>query len=234
VTAGTLSLRGLARLLGVDDKAVRKALEAGVFSDGAVRRDETGRPAVLNATLAVDEWQKSGRQLRGSDRRSAPAVPVQTSAQTEDVMSPDRAQVELKELLAQLRRQVSSPGTAAETPGVPSEDLPPQPSSPTYVKAQTETMLERGRQLRMENDLRAGLLIEADKAATEAFDFARTLRENILNIPARLAAELAAESDAGIVHRRLEDALREALESTARTLDAAPAGDRGRGELVAV
>jgi hypothetical protein len=63
----------------------------------------------------------------------------------------------------------------------------------TLVKAQTEAAIQRGRQLRMENDEREGLLIPADKAATEALDFARTLRE-ILNIPARLSAERSANT----------------------------------------
>jgi len=216
-TPGTLSLRGLGRLLGVSDRAVRKALMAGVFSDAAVRRDDAGVPVVLNATVAVAEWEKSGRQLRGSDRRS-----VQTSASAPPAASPVSGRVDEH--------------SRAEIAGDVPEEEPVAPgaaTSPTLVQAQTEAALQRGRQLRMENDLQAGLLVEADTAASEAFEFARTLRENILNIPARLAAELAAESDAGIVHRRLEDALREALESTARTLDAAPPGD-GRGELVAV
>jgi hypothetical protein len=232
--AGTLSLRGLARLIGVDDKSVRKAMQAGVFSTAAVTRAGSGSPVVIDATLAVDEWQKSGRQLRGSDRRQAPAAvgqaPPPPSSSGADGRAVLPVEAEIKELLGRVRQlQEALPPTT--THGDPAEDLPPPAGtdSPTLVKAQTEAAIQRGRQLRMENDEREGLLVPADKAATEAFDFARTLRENILNIPARLSAELAAESDAGTVHRRLEDALREALESTANTLDAAaPPGDGGR------
>jgi hypothetical protein len=42
-----------------------------------------------------------------------------------------------------------------------------------------------------------------------------------LNIPARVAAELAAESDPGKVHMRLDAAIREALNATADALLAA-------------
>jgi hypothetical protein len=65
-------------------------------------------------------------------------------------------------------------------------------------------MTERARKLRMENDAREGSLVEVQQATRQAFEFARTLRENILNIPARLSAELAAENDGARVYQRLD------------------------------
>ena len=78
--------------------------------------------------------------------------------------------------------------------------------------------LERGRKLRLENDLKDGRLVEVSQAAREAFEAARTIREAMLNIPARVSAELAAESDAARVYSKLDAALREALNSTADRL----------------
>ena len=75
----------------------------------------------------------------------------------------------------------------------------------------------------MEADLQEGALVKADQAARAAFEFSRTLREAILNVPPRIAAELAAESNAARVHVRLETALREALASVASILDASGA-----------
>lgn len=215
---GRLSLRALARLMGVSERAIRKAIAAGVFSSGAVSRDAGGIPVVVNATLAVDEWEKSGRQLRGSPRPAPTpmlpptAVPAAALDQAPAAVDP---QAEIERMLARVRElRLQLPPDAV--PAAKDED-----TSPTLVKAQTEAALERGRKLRLENNLREGGLVEADKASREAFDFARTLRENVLNIPGRLAAELAAERDTGRVHRRLEDALREALESTASKFEAA-------------
>lgn len=88
-------------------------------------------------------------------------------------------------------------------------------SAMTLVEAQRIATLERSRKLRMENDLREGSLVEIGKAARLAFEAQRTIRESLLNIPARLAAELAAETDAARVHIRLDGALREALMSAA-------------------
>ena len=193
VASGT-SLRQLARLIGVSEKAVRKALQGGVFK-ASVRRDADG-PVVVDVNLAVQEWERSGRRLRGSVRPPAIAT------------SPPIAPAP------------SIPESAGDAPAGDDEDLPVPPASdPTLVEAQRLTMLERGRKLRLENDLREGKLVEADDAMREAFEFARTVRENVLNVPARLAAELAADSDATHVQLRLEAALREALESTAGLLE---------------
>lgn len=203
--------------MGVNEKAVRKAIAAGVFTSAAISNN-----VVLDATRAVDEWQKSGRQLRGSPRPPAPAPllnPPAAAAAIDQAPPPvGDPQAELAALLARVRELREAPAATCAAPAREGTET----TNPTLVEAQTEAMLERGRKLRLENDLREGALVEADKAAREAFDFARTLRENILNIPGRLAAELAAERDAARVHHRLEDALREALESTATALDAAP------------
>jgi hypothetical protein len=94
------------------------------------------------------------------------------------------------------------------------------PASSSLVDAQRLAMLERARKLKLENDLREGQLVEVAVAAKQGFEFSRTIRESILNLPARLSAELAAESDADRVYRRLDAALREALEATADMLDA--------------
>lgn len=66
----------------------------------------------------------------------------------------------------------------------------------------------------------AGSLVSAVKVKTEAFECARITRDAILNVPNRLAPELAGESDPVKVHIMLTKALTEALESLA------DAGDR--------
>ncbi len=91
-------------------------------------------------------------------------------------------------------------------------------SKDTLTEAQRMATLERGRKLRLENDLKDGRLVEVGKAAREAFEAARIIREAILNIPARLSSELAAESDGSRVYSKLDAALREALNSTSDRL----------------
>lgn len=88
----------------------------------------------------------------------------------------------------------------------------------TLVAAQRSATLERSRKLKLDNDLKEGLLVEVAKASREAFEAARTIRKTVMNIPSRLSAELAAESDAARVYSKLDAALREALNSVADQL----------------
>jgi hypothetical protein len=218
-TPRTASLRQLARLIGVDDKSVRKAEAAGVFKD-AVRRGDDGAPVVVDLAAAIAAWERSGRQLRGTRRPEATAStsPMVATALPTQGTSDGDTQSELTALLARVR-ELRGLGTAA-LPDDAGDGRAPVDDSPSLVDAQIESHLERARKLRMENDLREGALVEAAVAAKAAFEFARTVRENVLNVPARLAAELAADMDASRVARRLEGALREALETTANAMDA--------------
>jgi hypothetical protein len=203
--SGTSSLRQLARLIGVSEKAVRKAKAAGVFSPESMGREAGGAPVVLDLNLAVREWERSGRKLRGTRR----PVATEPSAQNSQLTASDVP------ALGDDGAELDDEADAGELPvGLPA----------SLVDAQRITMIERARKLRLENDLREGQLLELAAATREAFEFARVLRESVLNIPARLSAELAAEPDAGRVYLRLDGALREALEATATTLEAAVNG----------
>ena len=88
----------------------------------------------------------------------------------------------------------------------------------TLFEAQRLATLQRERKLRLENDVTEGRLIPLEVVTKEAFEAERTIRENILNIPARIAGELAALTDVGKVSVRLEAALRDALNSAADSL----------------
>lgn len=66
--------------------------------------------------------------------------------------------------------------------------------------------------------VRRGELIELFAARRQGFEAARVIREALLNVPARIAAELAAEPDEGRVYVRLTEELRAALTSLAEWL----------------
>jgi hypothetical protein len=51
-----VSLRQLAKRLGVTEGAVRKRLRAGGFSEAAIARGPKGRPRVVDPELATREW----------------------------------------------------------------------------------------------------------------------------------------------------------------------------------
>lgn len=55
-------------------------------------------------------------------------------------------------------------------------------------------------------------LVEVDEVKAEAFKLARAVRDALLNIPDRVAGELAAETDEFKIHKRLTEEIRQACE----------------------
>lgn len=191
-----VSQRELGRRLGVTDKAVRKGIKAGRL-EGLVGHDERGQPVILDADAAVQAWTATSRRSDAdSGTRTGPHL----------VAPP--------------------PSPVAPPVGAVLEPMPPSAapsgatviSADTLVEAQRLATVERARKLALENDITEGKLVSVQGASKEAFDGARTIREAILNIPARIAGELAAEGDPVRVHIMLEAALRQALNATADEL----------------
>jgi hypothetical protein len=103
--------------------------------------------------------------------------------------------------------------------------MPGRPIGPSLTEARRRVAVERARSLKLKTDRDRRLLISAADAARDAFEAARVLRDAILAVPPRLAAELAAEVNAATVQARLERELRQALEATARALTDEPADE---------
>lgn len=64
---------------------------------------------------------------------------------------------------------------------------------------------------RLEYEEKQGTLVNAEAVKKEAFRTARLVRDAMLNIADRIAAELAADTDSFSVHRKLTDEIRTAL-----------------------
>jgi hypothetical protein len=82
---------------------------------------------------------------------------------------------------------------------------------PTYAQSRAVRELYLARLAKIEFEERAGKLISRDEATVAAFTKARTVRDNLLNIPDRVAAMLAAETDPVRTHQILTDEIRKAL-----------------------
>jgi hypothetical protein len=80
-----------------------------------------------------------------------------------------------------------------------------------YSRARAVTETYRAKLAKMEFDERSEKLISRDEVQVEAFNRFRAFREGMVNIPNRLAAVLAAESDPRKVHEMLTVEIRQAL-----------------------
>lgn len=86
-----------------------------------------------------------------------------------------------------------------------------QDLSTLLLKSRIKTEVERGKLLETKARLESGKLVEADEIRIAAFRKARVVRDGLLNLPERLAAVLAAESDANKVHELLTTEIRQVL-----------------------
>lgn len=124
--------------------------------------------------------------------------------------------------------------SARRGPGwtLPAESAPPVPASSTSAPAPSgvdgyhEARAARERadaalaQLELAEKL--GQLVSADAVTRAAFEAARSTRDALLSIPDRVAALLAAESDAANIHSILTTELRQALHGITDRLSRAP------------
>jgi len=82
---------------------------------------------------------------------------------------------------------------------------------PTYAQSRAVREVYLARLAKIEFEERVGKLVSRDEITVAAFTKARTVRDNLLNIPDRVAAVLAAETDPVRMHQILSDEIRKAL-----------------------
>jgi phage terminase Nu1 subunit (DNA packaging protein) len=91
----------------------------------------------------------------------------------------------------------------------------------TYAASRAKKEAYQAELSRLEYEQKAGTLVDAEAVKKEAFKVARMIRDGMLNIPDRVAAELTGVADSFTIHRRLTDEIRKALEAALGNDDAA-------------
>jgi phage terminase Nu1 subunit (DNA packaging protein) len=81
-----------------------------------------------------------------------------------------------------------------------------------YEAARTEKEIYRAKMAKLNFERMDGALVPAKDVTTAAFEKARTVRDQLLNIPSRVSPILAAETNAAKVHEILDKEIRQALE----------------------
>jgi hypothetical protein len=107
------------------------------------------------------------------------------------------------------------PGESPRDPEETSDSDAPGPKDPTYAQHQAKREKFKAKLAELDYLERISTLVRREAVETESFRVARLVRDAILNVPARLAGILAAETDQRRVHDLLESELRQALEALA-------------------
>ena len=118
-------------------------------------------------------------------------------------VNPKCADKALDENLSQINRKKSKQKKVVQKAGFESLSF-------SQARAKKEKYLAALRKLEYEE--KSGKLISADEVEREYFNIARTVRDSLLNIPGRVSAILAAESDEVKVNEILNEEITQALE----------------------
>ncbi len=131
------------------------------------------------------------------------------------------------------RGNYDAEGTPAPSISLPAEQTDAEGGIEALADSRKRWSHWRARQAEVEAELAAmrrdvekGVLIKADEVRKVNFRIARAFRDRMMNIPDRVAAEMAAEGDAGLIHIMLTREIREAcLELSQLDYDETPAGE---------
>lgn len=114
-----------------------------------------------------------------------------------------------------------SGGTAGQPAGTKRNPDMPEPKAnggSTIIQSRTVKEAYAARMAKLDYEERIGKTIDADKVKEDSFKAARIVRDNMLNIPDRLAAELAGETNQFTIHKKLTDEIKKAIQDAINTI----------------
>jgi hypothetical protein len=191
-----ISIRAYAKLRGVSDMAVRKAITAG-----RINKEPDGS---IDVARANQQWSENTdqSQQRKSPTKTLGAAPP-TKVASPQAQSPPQA-------APQPAPQVSA---APRFASADSEASLGVSGSATFVQARTANEVIKAQTNKVKLSRMKGELIERKRAEDMVFQLAREERDALQNWPARVSAEMAAELgvDPHRLHTLLEREIRNYL-----------------------
>jgi DNA-binding Lrp family transcriptional regulator len=185
-----------ARVLSISRTALRRQLER--LEDIGAAKQDGGRWKLRREGLEL-AYDEVVRPCSNSPRKGVPAPPaaqptIPGTDAPDEALPPRAPGDERAALLAQLR----------------GEDLPPGTSR---TEAERIRAIAQARLSQLDVEDREGRLVEAEAVGRQWFEAGRRVRDQVLSLPARISADLAAEVDPVKVAILLEKSLTQCLES---------------------
>ncbi|GFU21029.1 DNA methylase N-4 [Nephila pilipes] len=181
------------------------------FVDVTIKRWQvyTGRDAILADTGKTFAQIQESRQELGVSKQYVCYLVKKGIVELEDGLI-DREQANeavaaIRDPSQPLRRKSGERGNTSEL-------------STMLLKTRIKNEMERGRLLEAKAKAEIGELISVEEVKTEAFNVARVVRNNLLNIPDRVSALLASMNDTEKIHETLTEEIRVALEELTQSV----------------
>lgn len=220
-----ISIREASRRIGVSDTAIHKAIKTGRVT--VEDRTESGRPLV-GWPLAQEQWKANTNEAkrthigeRATVTVSVKPPPVAKTGRPAITGAKPKADAGPAKPAPPPAERASAPPEPPPPPAdPPARDEPTPPRSgggvpPTYAESRAIREAFMARLAKLEYEEKSGKLVPVDQVKADAFKTARIIRDGLLNIPDRVAHELAHETDPTAVHLRLTAEFRAVLEALA-------------------
>lgn len=163
---GLISLREFGRLIGVSGEAVRKAVDTGRIPREAMGEILLSSGRARPAIKDIDLAKRSW------------------GANTNEALSHQKGKPRADKVADPERREQSEP----------SQSLPAGPASASgFAKAKAVRETFQAKLAQLEYEEKSGKLISTEKVRIAQFTQGQLIREAVLNMPDRIAAQLAAE-----------------------------------------
>jgi hypothetical protein len=201
-----LSVRKFALEIGVSHTAVWKALKTGRLIE-SIHRDAAGKFKGIDSELGPEEWtanctkpvsRKVAEQNKEPEPRPSPvyAAPAQVT-----VPEPDA--------------ELEAEPAAIENPA----------GLPSYSESRALRENYQAKISKLVFEEKMGQLVSAEDVKTRAFEISRLVRDTVLNLPSRISAELAAETNPDLIYSTLTRELTQALDGLSAEILKQAAGD---------
>lgn len=184
MTGELIGIRETARRLGVSDTAVHKAIRSGRITI-AQRHPTNDRPLLAWPQVAED-WARQTDASRRTHVGGTGDSPVR-------------------------KKYAGKPEIVLPTAG--GQASTSLPGGPSYAQARAIREGYEARLAKLEYEERIGKLVSVEAVKVDAYKVGRQVRDALLNIPDRVAHEIAAETRPDRVHDILTRELRVALEA---------------------
>jgi phage terminase Nu1 subunit (DNA packaging protein) len=186
-----VSMSEYARLRGVSEGTVRRAVKLKILIKSVQRSVPPGGKrafVIIDSDLADLEWPPCGQEMDLKLLKESENAP-----DAEPDLESDEPDDSLENSDDILTKKVETRQNYAES------------------RASREAYAAKLAQLSFEE--KSGKLVDADEVKREAFKIGRQIRDTLMSIPDRVAAEFAAETNQFKIHTRLIEEIRKALSS---------------------
>ena len=144
---------------------------------------------------------------------------VQKAVATSRIPTLPNGQIDSEIADAQWTRNTQTQAPPVDRPSRQRDDEPDALGGSQYTKARAVREHYQARLAKIDYEERISKLVSADEVQVAAFNKFRQFRDQMLNIPDRMAALLAAETEAAMCHQILDEEIRKALNEFADSND---------------